>query len=86
MERSSLVELRLSREREGFVRRCVESGICATPSDVVEAALRLFEMRTPLGDATRIITLGFEQVIAGRASYLTGDDVKMRAFRRERSE
>ena len=76
--------MRLSPDRERFVRRCVAYGSYATPAEAVEAALRMLEERGTTTPLQRAATLGLEQVVAGRGSPFTVDDVKRRAFRRSK--
>lgn len=76
------VIVRLSPERERYVRRCVEGGQYATAELAVDAALGLLEERGPTSPLGRAVRVGLEQALAERASYITSEEIRRRAFRR----
>lgn len=75
------MEVALSPERARFVRRLVADGRYVSPLAAVEAALRLLEA----GDGSclrQAVSLGLEQVLAGRSMATTADDVVRDAARK----
>lgn len=78
------MELRLSPERERFVRQAVESGRYASASEVVEAALGILMAQDATGPTQRAVTIGLEQAVAGRSTPLTVDEIVRRALRKGR--
>ena len=76
------MEVRLSSEREAFVRSLVEEGTYVSPTEVVEAGLRLLQARTRASPFRSAVRLGLEQALAGRSAAITVDDVTRRAGRR----
>lgn len=76
------MEVRVSPEREGFVRGLVEEGGYASAAEVVEVALRLLQARTRTSPFRSAVRLGLEQALAGRSAAITVDDVTRRAGRR----
>lgn len=73
------MEVRVSPEREVFVRRLVEEGHYPSLAAVVEAALRLLETRTRVSPLRAAVALGLEQALAGGSGSITADDVARRA-------
>ncbi len=76
------MEVLLSSDRARYVRRLVGDGRFDTPESAVEAALRLLEEKGLPSPLRRAVAIGLEQVLAGRASPVTADDVVRRAVRR----
>lgn len=69
-------------ELEKFVQSLVFAGRFGTPSEAVDAALRLMKEQDDSNPLRREVEVGMAQVVAGRGLYINVDDVKRRASRR----
>ena len=74
------VEVRLSPERERFVRRLVERGQYPSAGSAIEAALRLLEARQGGRESVlQAVAVGLEQVITGHGGLVSSDEIKRRS-------
>ena len=74
------MEVRLSPERERFVRRLVERGKYPNVGSAVEAALSLLEAHQGGRESVRrAVAIGLEQVMTGHGGSVSTDEIKRRS-------